>query len=304
MKNIILTIAVVCASITALAADPGTKDDNYTVALPLIKEKKYDAAKKLLDEAIKTHPKSLAVLSELGFVEEKQGQKEMALSRYQTILALSINRLLAGEETERVDNARKGLERLAPSLAYLLKEADAIDQASANFNDIGRKRLLEAAEVLRQKALGNIEIPKVKVTPKIRGRYVRVQVQERKQHLTLAEVQVFSRGDNIAPQGKAQQSSLWNGHDSVHTADKAINNITTGTLSAGLCAVTTNKPNPWWQVDLRKTVPIDRITIWGRTDSSPQQSANLTVSVLDEQGGPVWSGFIGSAVPKATLTVK
>ena len=81
----------------------------------------------------------------------------------------------------------------------------------------------------------------------IQARFVRVEIPGRKAFLSLAEVQVFSGGGNVAVKGKATQSSTGfsgppalaidgnpDGH--YHTAKS-----TTHTLEA---------QGPWWEVDL------------------------------------------------------
>src|SRR6185295_678952 len=63
---------------------------------------------------------------------------------------------------------------------------------------------------------------------KTAGRYVRIELP-RRGTLTLAEVQVFSDGRNIAPQGKARQSSTSNDGE----ASRAIDGKTDGAFASG-----------------------------------------------------------------------
>src|SRR5262249_33258439 len=62
-----------------------------------------------------------------------------------------------------------------------------------------------------------------------RGRYVRIELPGKKRTLTLAEVQVFSDGLNIAPRGKATQSSTAHGGN----AARAIDGNTSGSYGDG-----------------------------------------------------------------------
>ena len=61
------------------------------------------------------------------------------------------------------------------------------------------------------------------------GRYVRIELPGRSRTLTLAEVEVFSEGRNVARQGKATQSST--AFDGA--ASRGIDGITSGDYSRG-----------------------------------------------------------------------
>lgn len=94
------------------------------------------------------------------------------------------------------------------------------------------------------------------------GRYVRIELP-REGTLTLAEVQVFSDGKNIAPQGKAKQSSTSNGGE----AARAIDGRTDGDFGSGTQTHTReNEKNPWWELDLGGDRPIESIVVWNRTE--------------------------------------
>ena len=95
------------------------------------------------------------------------------------------------------------------------------------------------------------------------AQFVRIELP-RKGTLTLAEVQIYSDGKNIAPQGKARQSSISNGGE----AQNAIDNRTDGSYGSGTQTHTLeNETNPWWEVNLGHEVPIEAVTVWNRTDS-------------------------------------
>ena len=94
--------------------------------------------------------------------------------------------------------------------------------------------------------------------------YIRVELPGENRILTLAEVQVFAGGKNIAPTGKASQSgTAYNAR-----AERAIDGRTDGDFSAGTSTHTPeNQPNPWWELDLGSEQFVDQVTIWNRTDS-------------------------------------
>ena len=127
-------------------------------------------------------------------------------------------------------------------------------------------------------------LPKELVSPTsngkiVMGRYVRIELPGRRKTLTLAEVQVFSDGRNIALRGKASQSSTGFGG----VASRAIDGNTSGNYNRGGESHTEeNTANPWWEVDLGSEHPISSIAIFNRTDDSfGKRLNNFTLKVLD-----------------------
>ncbi|HEX3658253.1 MAG TPA: PVC-type heme-binding CxxCH protein [Pirellulales bacterium] len=116
------------------------------------------------------------------------------------------------------------------------------------------------------------------------GRYVRVELP-RKGTLTLAEVEVYGMGRNLARGGKATQSTTAGGGD----AAKAIDGNTSGSFGKGGQTHTQeNGPKPWWQVDLGADYPIDSIVIYNRTDGKlGKRLDRFTLRVLDSRGHEV-----------------
>jgi putative heme-binding domain-containing protein len=97
----------------------------------------------------------------------------------------------------------------------------------------------------------------------VSGRYVRISLPGTARTLTLAEVEVYSEGQNIARKGKASQKNT--AHSG--TADRAIDGNKSGSFNAGGQTHTTeDTPDPWWEVDLGGEHPIDAIVIYNRTD--------------------------------------
>ena len=105
------------------------------------------------------------------------------------------------------------------------------------------------------------------------ARFVRLEIPGKKKILSLAEVQVFSGGENLAPKGKARQSSVaYNG-----PAKLAIDGNTDGHYSnAKSTTHTSTQNNPWWEVDLGSARPVDRVVIWNRTDGGKPISSRLS----------------------------
>ncbi len=110
------------------------------------------------------------------------------------------------------------------------------------------------------------------------GRYVRIELP-REGTLTLAEVQVFSDGKNIALEGKATQSTTANGG----VASRAIDGRTDGAWSSGTQTHTKEaEKNPWWEVDLGSPHSIDNIVVWNRIDDVlGHRLDGFTLTVLD-----------------------
>jgi putative heme-binding domain-containing protein len=113
-----------------------------------------------------------------------------------------------------------------------------------------------------------------------RGRYVRVELPGRRKTLTLAEVEVYSDGRNIARQGKASQKNTASGGD----ASKAIDgNISGAYNDGGQTQTQENTSSPWWEVDLGAEYPIDSIVIYNRTDDNlGKRLSGFTLRVLNE----------------------
>ncbi len=119
----------------------------------------------------------------------------------------------------------------------------------------------------------------------LRGRFVRIDLPGKQKMLSLAEVQVFSGGKNIAIQGKASQSSTaFNA-----PAKLAIDGNTDGQFDHHSTTHTDKSTNPWWEVDLKQSSQINRIAIWNRTDFDlGSRLSHFRVRVLDENRKTVW----------------
>lgn len=117
------------------------------------------------------------------------------------------------------------------------------------------------------------------------ARYVRVDLPETLQFLSLAEVEVFSNDRNIAKGKMASQSSVdWGG-----PAKLAVDGNRNGHFVVAKSTThTALERGPWWEVDLGQSIDIDRVLIWNRTDYDPDRLLGFRVQLLDEQRKPVW----------------
>jgi azurin/glucose/arabinose dehydrogenase len=110
------------------------------------------------------------------------------------------------------------------------------------------------------------------------GRYIRIELP-RTGTLSLAEVEVFSQGKNIAGSGKASQINT--SHDG--SAERAIDGKTNGIYHQGSVTHTQeNIANPWWELDLGAERSIDAVAIWNRTDGNfGDRMNNFSLTVLN-----------------------
>lgn len=136
---------------------------------------------------------------------------------------------------------------------------------------------------------------------KASGRFVRIELP-RQGTLTLAEVQIFSDGQNIARKGKAIQSSTSNGGN----AERAIDGRTDGSFGSGTQTHSVeNENNPWWEVDLGSEYPVDSITVWNRTDGElGKRLEGYTLSVLGGDRREIFSAKgLSAPAPSANISI-
>jgi hypothetical protein len=150
---------------------------------------------------------------------------------------------------------------------------------------------LTALQLRTQPGTGNFVLTSLRAeiippatAPAPSARYVRIEVPGKKRFLQLAEVEVFSAGKNIAPAGTATQSSRYTDAD----ASRAIDGKTDGEYAKGSVAHTSEQENPWWQLDLKTTQPIDSIRVWNRTDGNVgSRLEGYRVILLDAKNQPL-----------------
>jgi hypothetical protein len=135
----------------------------------------------------------------------------------------------------------------------------------------------------------------------LKGRRVRLDLPGKARMLQLAEVQVFSGGENIAPKGTATQSGTYADAE----AKRAIDGNTDGDYKKKSVAHTAATDNPFWELDLGAEKDINKIVIWNRTDGGAKIAARLDgvkLTVLGASGKPRFEKVIAKA-PTPDVTV-
>jgi len=127
--------------------------------------------------------------------------------------------------------------------------------------------------------------------PPLTGRYIRLVRPGRATVLSVAEVQVFSGGDNVAMKGTATQSSTLAGGATGGHAARAIDGGLESSLPAGTDPLkgtvqfTSAEQDPWWELDLGAERPIDTVALWA---ASADTRTGLYLSILDGSRRPVF----------------
>jgi hypothetical protein len=126
------------------------------------------------------------------------------------------------------------------------------------------------------------------------ARFVRIELPGDNRMLSLAEVQVFAGGENIAPKGKATQSSTaFDGPASL-----AIDGNTDGHyFDAKSTTHTGTEADPWWEVDLGSQPTLEKVAIWNRTDSAGigARLNGVRILLLDADRLPRWIHEVATA---------
>ncbi|MFL5243367.1 MAG: PVC-type heme-binding CxxCH protein [Gemmataceae bacterium] len=231
-------------------------------------------------------------------------------------------RLLTGFGPEQLAGARSDLEKLATSSeSPVTRQLGYVALIAADGNtdkawDLGMKSagalldLVSAMPLIRDPNQRAILYPKIEPLleglPKklaaapskgkaVEGRFVRIELPGPRRTLTLAEVEVFSEGRNIAPQGKASQKNTAHGGD----AAKAIDGNTSGNYGdGGQTHTEENTADPWWEVDLGGEYSIESIAVYNRTEGFLSHRLDgFTLRVLDNNRKVVYEKK-GLQVPK------
>ena len=220
-------------------------------------------------------------------------------------------RLLAETDTARLRTERATLERLAirgrtefarqGALAALMRADGSVSAVWDLTARTPRSRLdlLRAVPRIPDERLQTDIYPRLasymqevtagaaqQAVPPLQGRYVRIVFPGRERTLRLAEVQVFSAGENVAARGTASQSSYVAGANIGGQAPRAIDGNTDAEQNAASTAYTRLERDPWWELDLGRTVSIEAIAIWNQPAGNRTESMHL--SVLDDSREPVF----------------
>ena len=110
------------------------------------------------------------------------------------------------------------------------------------------------------------------------AQFVRIELPGTNRILTLAEVEIFSSGKNVATTGKATQSTT----DYDAGAMRAIDGNKHRDWSKAGQTHTSNagSRSPWWELDLQTPTQIESIKIWNRLGYESRLS-NCTITLLD-----------------------
>ena len=146
--------------------------------------------------------------------------------------------------------------------------------------------------------------------PDLNGQYVRIELPGENRTLSLAEVQVFDQGRNLALDSPAIQSTIaFNGDPKL-----AVDGILDGHYSSGSVTHTKTQADPWWEVDFGKSINIEEIVIYNRTDSHAQRLDGFTLKVLSPERKVVFEkkghpqsdlvSFLKAGVKSSKIAVK
>lgn len=95
--------------------------------------------------------------------------------------------------------------------------------------------------------------------------------------LAQAEVNQTLAITNVAAGKPASQISTLHGM----IASRAVDGNTDGNMGAGSVTHTDTVAGAWWEVDLQQATPIQRITLFNRTDCCYSRLSNFSVQILD-----------------------
>lgn len=145
---------------------------------------------------------------------------------------------------------------------------------------------------------GNFVITELKAQIALSGqtspiaRIVRIEIPGTEKILSLAEVQIFSAGVNVAVNGTAAQSTT----DYEGPAQYAIDGNTDGEFEKKSVTHTAMSDNPWWEVDLGGNKAIERLKIWNRTGGGVHKRlADFRITLLDDARHVVWEQTVAES---------
>jgi hypothetical protein len=133
-----------------------------------------------------------------------------------------------------------------------------------------------------------------------------IEVSHQNEYLSLAEVQLFTKTDVSLPLGtnlshagianlQASMSSAWGGGDFAsggqYPAEYALDNITgdPGNFTHTQDGATGNQ---FWKANLGEAMQIQQVNIENRVGCCPERLRDITVTVLDGAGTPVWTSAL------------
>ena len=122
--------------------------------------------------------------------------------------------------------------------------------------------------------------------PTIQGQFIRIELPGEQRTLSLAEVQIFTNGTNLAKGKKASQSTTaFSG-----TASRAVDGSVDGIYHNGSVTHTVSSgSDAWWEVDLGTMSDVEEVVVYNRTDGHAQRLNEFTLTVLDMNREVVFS---------------
>ncbi|MBA4189567.1 MAG: dehydrogenase [Planctomycetaceae bacterium] len=304
----LLTMERTPAVMLELLFRPGVRDEFRREALVGLAKQDTKPESTVLVNAIRTHDESSSTEESVAFdlarLLTSQPQAELAKIR--------------GDLEAMATKGRSALTRQVGYVALLAADASIDSAWKSAISSVGSLQdFVAAVPMVRDPALRAALYPKVKellagLPPELAktlntgkgatGRYVRIELPGKQRTLTLAEVEVFSDGVNVARKGKATQSSTAAGG----AANKAIDGNTSGNYNdGGQTHTQEGTDDPWWMVDLGNDLPIEKIVVWNRTDGAlGTRLKDFTVRVLDAKNQEVFrSDKNPTPKEKAEITV-
>jgi hypothetical protein len=143
--------------------------------------------------------------------------------------------------------------------------------------------------------------PAAGVSP--RARFARLELPGKRRMLQLAEVQVFSGGGVVSLYKPARQSSNY----ASAVAGLAVDGNTSGDYAKGSVSHTSGQEDdPWWEVDLKEELAVEKVLVWNRTDGGAAIGRRLDgfrVVLLDAKRQTVWKSTPQTA-PEKSAEVK
>lgn len=98
-------------------------------------------------------------------------------------------------------------------------------------------------------------------------------------YIQISQIAVYSGGKNIAPTGTTTAST-------PYSAESAKENVIDGTLSAraypSIYHSQTNEANQFWQLDLGKEYPVDKVVYYNRKDCCSDRANGMTIELADK----------------------
>ncbi len=187
------------------------------------------------------------------------------------------------DQTEDADRADEE-PRVATPTAEQARKREELARRRAEL-DVRATRLAEAVEL---GAAPRTALP--------RARFVRFELPGKQKILSLAEVELFAGGVDVARSGRATQSSI----DFGGPPERAIDGNHDGRFDSGTTTHTRIEDNPWWEVDLGEERALERLVAWNRVDGDLEQRLAGVVVTLATSGADgarvvTWKGTWGSA---------